>query len=197
MFKVYLELGFDHLVDINAYDHMLFLVALCAIYRLSEWRKVLILVTAFTIGHSLTLGLAVLDLLQIQQSLVETLIPITIILTCLYNIFSNEQAASQEQGLFSKKLNINYLFALFFGFIHGMGFSGFLKSMLMPGEENQLLGQLFAFNLGIELGQLLIVAFILVIAFIVLNLLKLSQKWWTRGISTIVALIAVQLLLSS
>ena len=196
MFKIYLELGFEHLVDINAYDHMLFLVALCAIYRLSEWRKVLILVTAFTIGHSLTLGLAVLDLIEVPKNLVELLIPITIIITCLYNIYKSGDEVSVEENLFSRSLNLNYLFALFFGFIHGMGFSSFLKSTLMPGEENQLIGQLLAFNIGIELGQLIIVAIILSITFVFLNLLKVSQKWWTRVVSIITALVALQLLIA-
>ena len=196
MFKIYLELGFEHLVDINAYDHMLFLVALCAIYRLSELRKVLILVTAFTIGHSLTLGLAVLDLIEVPKNLVELLIPITIIITCLYNIYKSGDEVSVEENLFSRSLNLNYLFALFFGFIHGMGFSSFLKSTLMPGEENQLIGQLLAFNIGIELGQLIIVAIILSITFVFLNLLKVSQKWWTRVVSIITALVALQLLIA-
>ncbi|MEM9821339.1 MAG: HupE/UreJ family protein, partial [Bacteroidota bacterium] len=173
-----------------------------------------------TIGHSFTLGLAVLDLLRVPSTLVETLIPVTIILTCLYNLFKKNPegkplkdgatipidqnknsnilgtTAAADEALFSRKLNLNYLFALFFGFIHGMGFSGYLKSLLMPGEEHQLLAQLLAFNLGLELGQLMIVALILAITFIVLNLLKVSQKRWTIGVSIITALIAIQLLLT-
>jgi HupE / UreJ protein len=191
LFQTYLELGFKHISDITAYDHILFIVALCAIYKISEWRKVLILVTAFTIGHSITLALAVFGMISFPQKTIELLIPVTIFVTCLYNIL---RAKSQKSdSIFNKNLNINYFFAMFFGLIHGMGFSNFLKAMLMPGEETQLVKQLFAFNIGIELGQLLIVAIILVISFVALNLIKIKQNYWNIGLSTIVGLMAVKL----
>lgn len=191
LFQTYLELGFKHISDITAYDHILFIVALCAIYKLSEWKKVAILVTAFTIGHSITLALAALDVISFSKKVIELLIPVTIILTCLYNIFMTK--SDESDTVFNKKISINYGFAMFFGLIHGMGFSNFLKATLMPGEESQLVKQLFAFNIGIELGQLMIVAIILVVSFIAFNLLKIKQSYWNIGLSTIVGLMSVNL----
>ena len=190
-FSTYLQLGFEHISDIEAYDHMLFIIALCAIYRPREWKRVAILVTAFTIGHSITLALAVFQIIEFKQSLVEILIPITILLTCLYNM-----VFYRPTQLTTFKVNANYALALGFGLIHGMGFSNFLRAMLMPGEEDQLGWQLLAFNIGLELGQLLIVGFILIIAFIALQLLKIPQRWWIGGISSIVAIFALQILIS-
>ncbi len=195
-FSTYLQLGFEHISDLNGYDHILFIVALCAIYRLSEWRKVAILVTAFTIGHSITLALAALDIIPIKGELIEFLIPITIFITAIYNVvahrFDDQELAAST---FSKQLNWNYLFALLFGLIHGMGFSNFFKSLMMPGERSGFIQQLLAFNIGVELGQLLIVAFILLASFLAINLLKVKQREWNlfvsgaaAGISLIMAL---------
>jgi len=192
LFQTYLELGFKHIADISAYDHILFIIALCAIYKISEWKKVAILVTAFTIGHSITLAMAVLDLITFPKQMIELLIPVTIILTCLYNIFGTK--SENDHSIFNRNINVNYIFAVFFGLIHGMGFSNFLKAMLMPGEKNQLVKQLFAFNIGIELGQLLIVSIILLVSFIAFNLLKIKQNYWNIGLSTIVGLMSVKLL---
>lgn len=194
LFQTYLTLGFKHIADPKAYDHIVFIVALCAIYRLSEWKKVAILVTAFTIGHSLTLALAVLDIIRFPKDLIETLIPITILLTCLFNIYMFRGDAERDK-LFSRKLNLNYLIALGFGLIHGMGFSNFLRSMIMPGEESNLVQQLLAFNIGVELGQLLIVAIILIVGFIVLKLIGVKQRDWNLFISGAAAGIAISLLI--
>ena len=193
MFNTYLQLGFDHIADIKAYDHILFIIALCAIYRIKEWKKVAILVTAFTIGHSITLALAVLNIISFRQDLIEKLIPVTIILTCLYNILGTKNSKSEQ--LFNRSINLNYAFALFFGLIHGMGFSNYLRQMIMPGQEGELVRQLFAFNVGIEIGQLMIVGIILIVAFVALNLLKIRQYWWNIGLSTVVGIIASKLLL--
>ena len=191
MFQTYLQLGFEHISDPKAYDHIVFLIALCAIYRPSEWKRVLILVTAFTIGHSLTLALAVLDLIRFPGDLIEWLIPITILITAFANVMSQKSALSENNS----NSRIHYFFALFFGLIHGMGFSNFLRSALMPGQEGQLLPQLFAFNVGIELGQLMIVAMIMGTAFIALNLLKIPQRTWNLFVSGAAAGISVTLLL--
>ncbi len=192
-FDFYFNFGFDHILDMDAKDHIAFLVALCAIYQLGEWKKVLILVTAFTIGHSITLGLAAMDLLKVNKALIELLIPITILITSLYNVLKKDIA--EAKSLFGRHLNINYVFALTFGFIHGMGFSNTLKSMLMPGEESLFIQQLLAFNIGVELGQLIIVAAILFLAYIALNLLKIRQREWNLFISGAAAGISVILIL--
>jgi hypothetical protein len=193
LFQTYIELGFKHISDIRAYDHILFIIALCAIYKINEWKKVAILVTAFTIGHSITLALAALDIISFPMKTVELLIPVTIFVTCLYNILTSN--SRQADSVFNKKINVNYIFAMFFGLIHGMGFSNFLKATLMPGEEHVLLKQLFAFNIGIELGQLLIVAIILFVSFVAFNLIKIKQAYWNNSLSVIVGLMAVKLFL--
>lgn len=191
MFRTYLEMGFDHISDINAYDHILFLVALCAIYRLSEWKKILILVTAFTIGHSLTLALAAFEVITFPAKYIEFLIPVTILITSLYNVLS--QPATNPIAT-NRSINRNYIFALFFGLIHGMGFSNFLRSLLMPGQEEDLVPQLLAFNIGVELGQLLIVACILGVSFLVLSIFNAKQREWTLFVSGAAAGIALLLM---
>lgn len=195
MFRTYLELGYEHISDINAYDHILFLVALCAIYQLKEWKKILILVTAFTIGHSITLALAALNLVSFSKDLIEFLIPVTILITSLYNVFTKSLAVPTTT--FNQRLNIRYLFALFFGLIHGMGFSNYLKAMLMPGQENELIPQLLAFNIGVELGQLLIVAIIMAVAYLVLTVFKAKQRDWTLFISGAAAGVALILMMDT
>ncbi len=152
----YFSLGFEHILDIQGYDHILFLVALCLPFILKDWKKVLLLATAFTIGHSITLAFVTLDVLKVSARLVEFVIPITIALTALYDLINN-----------NKGVLVSYFWALFFGFIHGMGFSNFLKSAILPGEENMVVVQLLVFNLGIELGQIIIVLITLTILTII------------------------------
>lgn len=180
-FTVYLQLGFKHIADFAAYDHILFIVVLCAIYRPSQWRQVALLATAFTLGHSLTLAMAALDVVQVPTALIEFLIPVTIMLTALYNVVVHR--FDRRERVFEPKVYWNYLFALLFGLIHGMGFSNFFRSTLMPGEENQLVQQLLAFNIGVELGQLLIVGVILALAGLALGLLRIKQREWNLFVS--------------
>jgi hypothetical protein len=180
-FQTYLQLGFAHIADFAGYDHILFIVALCAIYRLAEWRKVAILVTAFTIGHSCTLALAALNWIPTNAKWIEFLIPITILVTAIYNVMARR--FDQPEATFEKKLRLNYFFALIFGLIHGMGFSNFFRSLTMPGFGNQLLPQLFAFNVGVEFGQLSIVAMILGSSFFALEVFKVKQREWNLFIS--------------
>lgn len=193
-FQTYLQLGFEHISDVNGYDHILFIIALCAIYRLREWRKVAILVTAFTIGHSITLALAALDIIPINGELIEFLIPVTIFITAMYNVVVHRFRENEEEKTFDRRVNLNYLFALLFGLIHGMGFSNFFRS-LVGSQDNQFIQQLFAFNVGVELGQLMIVALILLASFIGFNILRIAQREWNvfisgaaAGISLIMAL---------
>lgn len=195
MFAQYLQLGFQHIADITAYDHILFIVALCAIYKLREWPKVAILVTAFTIGHSVTLALAALDVIRFPQAWIEFLIPVTIVLTAVYNLATHRFEEGREEKIFNRRLQLNYLFALLFGLIHGMGFSNFFRALLLPGEEGQLVRQLFAFNVGVELGQLLIVAIILGVSFVVFTFFKLKQRHWNWVVSGIAGVMALKMAL--
>jgi hypothetical protein len=164
---IYLHLGYKHIIDINGSDHILFILALMIRYSWNEWQKILILVTAFTIGHSMTLALSTLNWISFPVALIELLIPITILITALANLKLTSSATPS-------KYPIIYYLALFFGFIHGLGFSNYLKMLL--GKEESILGPLFSFNLGLELGQLLIVGIILIISFIFVDLFKVDKK---------------------
>lgn len=190
-FYTYLQLGFSHISDLRGYDHILFLIALCAVYRLREWRQVAILVTAFTVGHSLTLALAALDRVSVPSSLIEFLIPLTIFLTALYNIFRQRQRARSAGAAASSNIHWNYLLALIFGLIHGLGFSNFFGALLLPGEEDHLIRQLLAFNIGVELGQLAIVLVILLISYLVMEVFGLAQRYWLWAVSLLAAIPAV------
>ena len=174
-FKFYLKLGFEHIADLNAYDHILFLVVLCAVYKMNQWRNILILITAFTIGHSITLFLVSLDYFTIPSRVIKLLIPITILITSLQNVINDKQLKN-----FSR-MGRNYFMALFFGFIHGMDFSNYFKALIMSPEE--ILIPLLGFNIGIELGQLLIVLFIVLFGFIFLDILKVKHNKWNFFIS--------------
>ena len=188
-FLIYLQLGYQHITDINGYDHILFVIALCAIYRMSDWQKILYLVTAFTIGHSITLALAALELIEYSTDLIEFLIPVTIILTCFANFFHRSTESVLNPEKFSR---IRYLFAMMFGLIHGMGFSNYLKSLL--GKDESIVLQLLAFNLGLEIGQLLIVTIAITLSFLVLNGLKIKKHSWNLILSAFVAGVAFKLM---
>lgn len=174
-FEFYLKLGFEHIADLAAYDHILFLVALCAVYRIEQWRKILILVTAFTIGHSVTLILVSLEIFSIPSKIIKFLIPLTIFLTALHNVIGKDQV---EQSF---KMKRNYAMALFFGMIHGMDFSNYFKALIM--DPSDIVIPLLGFNVGIELGQLLIVFFIVGIAFLFLHILRVKHREWNLFIS--------------
>jgi hypothetical protein len=180
MFHVYLKLGFDHIFNLKAYDHLLFLVALCAVYAYWEWKRVLVLITAFTIGHSLTLVLSSLDIIHFRQPLIEVLIPVTILLTAIKNLVMKKRN--------EKVWSPSYLLPLGFGLIHGMGFSGYFKSLL--GKEANILLPLFSFNVGVEIGQICIVGIILLTNIIILKGLSVWQGYWNITVSVVAAILA-------
>jgi len=182
--NVYVELGFDHILDPQGYDHILFVVALAAIYVIKEWKQVLILVTAFTIGHSVTLALASLNIVKINTALVEILIPITIILTCIFNMI--------PKSSHHISLKWNYILALGFGLIHGLGFSTYFKAIL--GKEESIVYPLFAFNVGVELGQVVIVSLVMYASWIFVNLIQMKRRYWNYSISFMILLWSVWLL---
>lgn len=191
-FLIYLRLGFDHITDPRGYDHILFVVALCAVYTLGQWRQVLILITAFTIGHSITLFLATLQLIHYKTDLIELLIPITILITAVFNFFFRENNSREvETAVVSGRL-WRYGLALVFGLIHGMGFSNYLRSLL--GREADIIQPLLAFNIGLEIGQLVIVGLVLSLAHICMGLFRVSHLRWTLIVSGIVAGLALSLI---
>jgi len=188
-FEIYLTLGFQHIIDIRGYDHILFIVALCAIYQLKDWKKIAFLVTAFTIGHTITLALATLNVITYSTKLIEFLIPITIVLTCLINFFHK---SSQYTYGTENSFSFRYPMAMIFGLIHGMGFSNYLKSLL--GKEQSIWQPLLSFNIGLELGQLVIVAIILITSSLFLDILRIKKHDWNLILSGIVAGIALMLI---
>ena len=167
-FSFYFKFGWKHIISAGALDHQLFILALAAIYVIRDWRQVLILVTAFTIGHSITLFLSVKELVVISSRWVEFLIPCTIIVTALSNLFLKKFTP--------KTIRINYFLALFFGLIHGLGFANSIRVAL---ASDQSLGWgLFGFNVGLEAGQIVVVLVILIISFLILNILKANRREW-------------------
>lgn len=189
-FWLYLRMGFEHILDLEGVDHMVFLIALCAIYSFSQWKEILVLVTGFTIGHSVTLALATLKIFSIQSEIIEFLIPVTILLTALYNVIWAKNGSS------GKKLKPNYAMAVLFGLIHGMGFSNNLRPMLEL-KGGSIIVPLLGFNIGIELGQLVIVAIILGIATLLIMLVGVNQKNWKLFISGAAGGIASLMILQS
>jgi len=184
-FLFYLQLGWEHIISKDALDHQLFILALIAIFSFRDWKKVLILVTAFTIGHSLTLVLSALDVFRFPSDWVEFLIPCTIVFTALDNIifFKNEK----------KLIQLNYYLALLFGLIHGMGFANSVRMML--ANEQDITLPLFGFNVGLELGQIVVVAIALFIHYIFSEVLKLSNKIWIYIISVPIFIFALKMAL--
>ena len=186
MFPTYLQLGFDHILDPNAYDHILFVIALCAVYRVKDWKKILILVTAFTIGHSITLALSALKIVVFPADVIEILIPLTILATAIFNVTHRHDT--------DRMVKLNYALALGFGFIHGLGFSNFFKALM--GKDENILGPLFAFNIGVELGQVIIVGITMLLAYIFIDRYRVPHREWNLFISGAAAGISITLLLS-
>ena len=182
-FFFYSKLGWEHIISLDALDHQLFILALVAVYALSDWKKILILVTAFTIGHSITLALSVLDFFRIPTDWVEFLIPLTIVITALDNIIF--------KGNQSKLMRINYFFALFFGLIHGMGFAN--TARMMMAKEQNIFVPLLGFNLGLEMGQILVVVIVLLLEFLIYKYLKIKKVNWILIVSFFVLLVSLKI----
>ena len=165
-FWLYFTLGREHIADLAGYDHILFVGALCLGYLPKDWKKILVLVTAFTVGHSITLALSVLNMIEVSSGWIEFLIPVTIVITAIVS-------TSRKPGT-RERMSPVYLLAVLFGLIHGLGFSNYLKSLL--GKNDSIVGELLAFNIGLEIGQLIIVAAILLLSYVCLTLLKINEK---------------------
>ncbi|TYZ10061.1 HupE/UreJ family protein [Hymenobacter lutimineralis] len=196
-FTTYLQLGFFHIFNLQAYDHLVFLLALCAPYVLQDWRRVVALVTSFTLGHSLTLALATLNVVQYSPQVIEVLIPVTILLTCVVNLARAGRATSRPTPIRQSPTLIftsaNGLAATF-GLIHGLGFSSYLRELL--GRQSRPVLELLAFNVGVELGQLLIVGLILLLGALLLRGLGVARRDWLLVVSGAALGIALVLLVN-
>jgi len=166
MFSEFIQLGWQHILDLNGLDHLLFLLVLCAPYSTNQWRQVLVLITAFTLGHSLTLLISTLNIFTLSSQVVEFLIPLTIIITAIENIVLKNDR--------SLRVLLNYFMVAFFGLIHGLAFSNDIRPMLEGTDE--LLTDLLAFNLGIEIGQIIVVACIFAFLALFTRVFKTKQQ---------------------
>lgn len=172
-FLFYLQLGWEHIISSDALDHQLFILALVAIFSFKDLKKVLILVTAFTIGHSVTLALSAFDIIRFPSNWIEFLIPCTIVFTALDNLIFSKNV--------EKLIKLNYFLALFFGLIHGMGFANSVRMML--AQEQSITIPLFGFNVGLEIGQIAVVIIVLSIFYLLSTFLKLQKKHWILLVS--------------
>ena len=184
-FVFYFGLGWKHIISTEALDHQLFILALASVYTFKNIKQVLILVTAFTIGHSLTLALSVFDIIRFSSKWVEFLIPCTIFITALNNILRVDKKGGSAK--------VNYYLALGFGLIHGMGFANAIRIML---AKDQSIGMgLFGFNIGLEAGQICVVAIVLTFALLFINFLKITRRDWVFFLSAGVFALSVQMAL--
>lgn len=186
-FNIYFNIGTEHILTLEALDHLLFIAALCMRYLLKDWKKVAILVTAFTIGHSITLALSALGYLQFPTRWIEFLIPMTIVVTAVNNLLQRRDRVDHPS-----RLPLIYFFALFFGLIHGLAFAGTLLSLL---GKDDIFVPLLAFNLGIETAQLLVVAVILGLSYLVVQICRIRRTWWLYISSTIILILSLKMAL--
>lgn len=182
-FSFYFSLGWQHIISWDALDHILFIIVLCAVYMLADWKQLLILITAFTIGHSITLALSVFDIIRVPDKWVEFLIPCTIVITAVTNLF--------QKNFTDTSIRLNYYLALFFGLIHGMGFANTLRFIL--SADQQIGVNLFAFNIGLEVGQIIIVFIILLGALVCVHYMKVKRREWVIFLSAAVFSLALQM----
>mgnify|MGYP000905446641 FL=1 len=182
-FLFYLQLGWEHIISSDALDHQLFILALVAIFSFKDLKKVLILVTAFTIGHSVTLALSAFDIIRFPSNWIEFLIPCTIVFTALDNLIFSKNV--------EKLIKLNYFLALFFGLIHGMGFANSVRMML--AQEQSITIPLFGFNVGLEIGQIAVVIIVLCIFYLFSTFLKLQKKHWILLVSAPILVVSLKM----
>jgi len=188
-FWFHVEYGINHVLDINAYDHVLFLIVLSVPYIFKDWKHVLLLVSTFTLGHTLSLVLAAYDIININGQLIEFLIPITILLVALFNVFTSGKGAQKE------KVGVLFFSTLFFGLIHGLGFAR--EFHMLAGKTENKFVLLLEFALGIEIAQLIIVFTVLFLGFLTLTLFRFSKRDWIMVISAIVVGLVIPMILKS
>lgn len=179
--------GIDHVLDIHAYDHILFLIVLTVPYLFKDWKRVFLLVTMFTVGHTLSLLLATYGAVSIKASIVEFLIPVTILIVAIFNVFTSGKGAQKE------KVGVLFISTLFFGLIHGLGFARELKMHLTAGENKLWL--LLKFALGIEIAQIIIVFIVLFLGYLMQTIFRFSKRDWVMVISAVVIGLVIPMLI--
>jgi hypothetical protein len=189
-FWVYFQIGLHHVLDIHAYDHVLFLMALVIPFTFKDWKRILLSVTLFTLGHTTALLLSVYEIMVIKANVVEFLIPITILATALFNLSTVGKSTKKE------KLNLIFFITLFFGIVHGLGFSNYFKTLL-GGTSNSKLVPLLEFALGIEGAQIAVVFVVLMIAYIVQTFFKFSKRDWVLVGSSFIIGVVVPMIIEN
>jgi hypothetical protein len=189
-FWIYFQIGLKHVLDIHAYDHVLFLIALTVPYTFKDWKRILLLVTVFTVGHTLALVLSVFGIIAVKVSLVEFLIPITILITAFYHLFTAGKATKNDG------LNLIFFVTLFFGIIHGLGFSNYFKTILGGTATSKLL-PLGEFALGIEAAQLVVVFVVLLLSYIVQTVFRFSKRDWALVMSAFIIGVVIPMIVES
>lgn len=189
-FWIYFNLGLKHVLNINAYDHVLFLMALTIPYAFKDWKRILLLVSLFTVGHSLALLLSVFGVIRINPDLIEFIIPITILIVALFNLFT---AGKNSKG---EGISLIGFVTLFFGIIHGLGFATYFKTLL-PGTATDKLLPLGEFALGIEAAQIIVVFIVLILSYIVQTIFRFSKRDWTLVMSAFIIGVIIPLLIQS
>lgn len=183
------QYGINHVLDINAYDHVLFLIVLTVPYMFKDWKRIFLLVTMFTLGHTLSLILAVYGIISVKAQMVEFLIPITILVVALFNVFTSGKGAQKE------KVGLLFLSTLFFGLIHGLGFAREFRMLL--GDTDNKIVLLFEFALGIEIAQIIIVFAVLILGYISQSIFRFNKRDWIMVISSVVVGLVIPMILNN
>jgi|AntRauMFilla1563_2_1112583.scaffolds.fasta_scaffold41426_2 hypothetical protein len=189
-FWLYFKLGLDHVLDIHAYDHVMFLIALIIPYAFKDWKRVFLLVSLFTIGHTLALFLSVFGVVSINASYVEFLIPITILITAIFHLFTAGKSSKNESVSFIA------IITLFFGIVHGLGFSNYFNSIL-PGTAVDKMLPLLEFALGIEAAQIIVVFVVLILAYVVQTFFRFSKRDWALVMSAFIIGVILPMLIEN
>ncbi len=188
-FWLYVKLGFSHVLDWNAYDHILFLIVLTVGYTFDNWKRILLLVSLFTLGHTISLFLATYNVVSVNSRLVEFLIPVTILVTAIFNVLTS------KSGSKNSKVGVLYGATIFFGLIHGLGFSSYFKAISSNVSAKIL--PLLEFALGIELSQIIVVIIVVLIGFIAQTFFRFSKRDWILIVSSIVIGMVIPMLIAN
>lgn len=189
-FWIYFEIGMRHVLDIRAYDHVLFLIALTVPYAFKDWKRVLILISIFTIGHTLALLLSVYGVVMVKARLIEFLIPITILITAIFHLFTAGKSSKNES------ISIIGFVTLFFGIIHGIGFANYFKTLLSGSASDKLI-PLLEFSIGIEAAQIIVVFVVLLLSYVVQTFFRFSKRDWTLVMSSFVIGVVLPMIVES
>ena len=189
-FLIYFQIGLKHVLDIHAYDHVLFLIALSVPYSFNDWKRILLLVTVFTLGHTTALFLSVFGIISVKVNVVELLIPITILITAFYNLFTAGKTSKNGS------VNLVFIITLFFGIIHGLGFSNYFKTILGGSNVSKLL-PMSEFALGIEAAQIVVVIVVLILSYIVQTVFRFSKRDWALVMSAFIIGVVLPMILGN